>query len=235
MLSASQIRGSVRLGPVAGFYPVTGIETAETQLWVPEILQQYEARVLAEIIKAGGVQYDRVLAVARGGFVAGGTVAYSNGYKNLHGIQTIGYSEDNKPLEKLRVINTPDLEHIPRGQKILVVDDLVDKGEAGRATVGWAEETLDPELVDFAVIHVKDTGLPHNAKYFVRVVPNLWNDYESQADKARRDRRLGELKRYDPEMTYALGWLCRQAADVNLLKVLIDASEVPGYMSTHPV
>ncbi len=217
-----------RLGPEAGFYPVQPLDKPPLpQLWVPEVLQAYEARCLAEIVEDGGVDYSRVFAVSRGGFLAGGIVAYANGQKLLHGIQTIGYDPvTNEPLDEPILACTPDLVNIPKHEKaVLVIDDLVDKGEAMRVVLGWIKEFLMPDRIDIAVIYDKD--LPHttNPTYSVRTVPNKWLDHENQAKKWRRHFRLKELIEHLPQMQKSLGFLATQAVDLGFLRELIAASE----------
>ncbi|MDQ2973015.1 MAG: hypothetical protein M3Q79_00855 [bacterium] len=219
------LAGSKRLGPVAGFYPVPSIESpGETQLWVPEVLQNYESRCLAAIIKSSGVHYDRIISLARGGFAVGAIVAYSNGHKNLHGIQTDGYDNDNNAYDEPELINLPDVTGIAEGENVLLTDELVDKGGAIKVTKEWAYDVLRASRVDTAVIYDKDKPHKVNVDYSVRSVPDLWLDHESQADEARRNRRLEELTHLDPEIIWTMGWLSTQPADVDFLRKLIDMS-----------
>lgn len=228
-LSPAEIIGSRRLGPSAGFYPVSGIEGHELQLWVPEPLQSYESRCLAKIVRESGVEYDRIFALSRGGFMAGGILAYANGHKRLHGIQSFGYDENNQPLKTPQLAGTPDLKGLPRGESLLIVDDLIEEGSALHATKTWLAKHLNPKRVDTAVIYDKDHEHILEVDYSVRKVPGLWLDHENQAQEDRRIQRLQELAPYITEMVYMGGWLSMQPADQHMLRALVEQSDTSGF------
>jgi hypoxanthine phosphoribosyltransferase len=86
------------------------------------------ARHLAKAVVAGGYKPDIVLAIARGGLLPGGAVAYALGVKNSCAMNVEFYTDVDERLEVPMVLPPApeliDLEHA----KMLIVDDVADTG-----------------------------------------------------------------------------------------------------------
>lgn len=85
-------------------------------------------RELAEQVVASGFVPDVVVAVARGGLVPGGAVAYALGTKGVGTLNIEFYTDIGKTLDDPRVLPPlMDTSELP-GSKVLVVDDVADSG-----------------------------------------------------------------------------------------------------------
>jgi hypoxanthine phosphoribosyltransferase len=86
------------------------------------------ARHLAQAVIASGYNPDIVLAIARGGLLPGGAVAYALGVKNSCAMNVEFYTDVDERLEVPMVLPPApeliDLEHA----KMLIVDDVADTG-----------------------------------------------------------------------------------------------------------
>jgi uncharacterized protein len=86
------------------------------------------SRYLAEAVVASGWHPDIVLAIARGGLLPGGAVAYALGVKNSCAMNVEFYTDVDQRLEVPMVLppapELVDLQHA----KMLIVDDVADTG-----------------------------------------------------------------------------------------------------------
>ncbi|PZR52034.1 phosphoribosyltransferase [Xylanimonas oleitrophica] len=86
------------------------------------------ARALATAVVASGFRPDVVVAVARGGLVPGGAVAYALGTKGVGTMNVEFYTDIGQTLDDPRVLppfmDTAGLH----GARVLVVDDVADSG-----------------------------------------------------------------------------------------------------------
>src|SRR3954462_7959193 len=86
------------------------------------------SRVLAEAVVESGWQPDIVLAIARGGLLPGGAVAYALGVKNSCAMNVEFYTDVGQRLG-VPVVLPPAPEVIDLGHaKMLIVDDVADAG-----------------------------------------------------------------------------------------------------------
>jgi len=86
------------------------------------------SRALAEQVVASGYLPDIVLAIARGGLLPGGAVAYALGVKNSCAMNVEFYTDVDQRLE-VPLILPPAPELIDLGDsKMLIVDDVADTG-----------------------------------------------------------------------------------------------------------
>lgn len=86
------------------------------------------ARDLAEAAVASGYQPDIVLAIARGGLLPGGAVAYALGVKNSCAMNVEFYTDVDQRLEVPLILPpAPELIDL-NDSKMLVVDDVADTG-----------------------------------------------------------------------------------------------------------
>jgi hypoxanthine phosphoribosyltransferase len=85
-------------------------------------------RTLAEQVVAGGFLPDVVVAVARGGLVPGGAMAYALGTKGVGTMNVEFYTDIGQTLDDPRILpplmDTSELS----GSRVLVVDDVADSG-----------------------------------------------------------------------------------------------------------
>lgn len=85
-------------------------------------------RELAERVVASGFVPDVVVAVARGGLVPGGAMAYALGTKGVGTLNVEFYTDIGQTLDDPRVLPPlMDTSDLP-GAKVLVVDDVADSG-----------------------------------------------------------------------------------------------------------
>jgi uncharacterized protein len=86
------------------------------------------ARQLARAVIDSGYQPDIVLAIARGGLLPGGAVAYALGVKNSCAMNVEFYTDVDQRLEVPMVLPpAPDLIDLG-DSKMLIVDDVADTG-----------------------------------------------------------------------------------------------------------
>lgn len=226
MIERQSDSGLILLGPVDGFYPVEGIEKPEPQLWIPNTLQDFEARCLAMQLRDDGVDPDIVISISRGGNIVGQAIAYSNNIKPLISIQTTGWTNDTTQDEETIILNFPHITDDMKQKKILIADELADSAQAIRLVYGWAKENLDPTEITTAVIYLKDRERVMTPDHYWRIVRNLWLDHESQSSHERRAQRILELLGYGwgPHIEEAMGRLALTPVDLDLIKTSIEAS-----------
>ncbi|ROS78454.1 phosphoribosyltransferase [Cellulomonas sp. PhB143] len=86
------------------------------------------ARELAEQVVASGFVPEVVVAVARGGLLPGGAVAYALGTKGVGTLNVEFYTDIGQTLADPRVLPPlMDTSELP-GARVLVVDDVADSG-----------------------------------------------------------------------------------------------------------
>ncbi len=101
-------------------------------------------RELAQQVAADGFEPEVVLAIARGGLVPGGAIAYALGVKNTAVMNVEFYTGIDERLD-VPVVLPPVLQAVDiAGSRVLVVDDVADTGR-----------TLQLVL-DFCAGHVAD-------------------------------------------------------------------------------
>jgi len=216
---------AVRLGPVSGFYPVPGIEDPENQqLWVPKTLQEFEARCLANDIYDDGFYPDIIFGIARGGMMVAQEIAYNNNVKRVSAVQTIGYGENNEPLETPLLVGKPDISAMPKGMKILLADELIDNGGALLLVSAWITVNLRPSDLRAAVIYEKEKQHLYTPYYVGRKVPDVWLDHESQADRQRLAVRFAQLRNTRGHLMRAMGFLSTEPPRRDTLNTLLAAS-----------
>lgn len=86
------------------------------------------ARELADQVVASGFLPEVVVAVARGGLLPGGAVAYALGTKGVGTLNVEFYTDIGQTLKDPRVLPPlMDTSELP-GARVLVVDDVADSG-----------------------------------------------------------------------------------------------------------
>jgi len=105
----------------------------------PEVLGWLEfgdaARLLAKDVLSSGFEPEVVVAVARGGLIIAGAVAYALGTKECGSINVEFYTDVEQRLDE-PVILSPALDAPSlAGKRVLVVDDVSDSGRTLRLVV----------------------------------------------------------------------------------------------------
>lgn len=101
-------------------------------------------RELATTVHESGYRPDWIVAIARGGLVVGGAIAYALGHKNIATVNVEFYTGIDErldvPVELPPVLDLDDLTN----RTVLVVDDVADTGETLRMVV----EKCRPAVAD---------------------------------------------------------------------------------------
>lgn len=110
-------------------------------------------RALAEAVYADGYRPDIVLAVARGGLLPAGAVAYLLDVKNVFTMNVEFYTGVEQPLE-MPVMLPPILDAVDiKGAKVLVVDDIADTGRTLELVLDFCRDHV--QSVRCAVLYAK--------------------------------------------------------------------------------
>lgn len=118
------------------------------------------AKKLSRSLQESGKEWDRVIAVTRGGMVPACLVARELDIRIIDSISIKSY--DHQAQAAAQLLSAPD--NLGSGKRCLIVDDLSDTGN----TFKFLREKF-PDAT-FACIHVKPLGKPQ-ADYFVEEVP----------------------------------------------------------------
>ena len=111
------------------------------------------ARELAELIWEDGYRPDIVLAIARGGLLVAGAVAYSLGVKNTFTMNVEFYTGIDERLEMPMILPpVPDLVDFHE-TRVLIADDVADTG----ATLALVKEFCEGKVAEVrcAVLYEK--------------------------------------------------------------------------------
>ena len=115
------------------------------------------ARELAQIVLDSGFVPDVVVAVARGGLLPGGAVAYALGTKGIGTLNVEFYTDIGQTLDDPQVLPPlMDTSELP-GKKILVVDDVADSGRTLELVAGLLAEVPGVNART-AVLYTKPTS-----------------------------------------------------------------------------
>jgi hypoxanthine phosphoribosyltransferase len=92
-------------------------------------------RELAVVVHESGYRPDWIVAIARGGLIIGGAIAYALGHKNIATVNVEFYTGIDErldvPVELPPVLNLDDITN----RKVLIVDDVADTGETLKLVV----------------------------------------------------------------------------------------------------
>jgi hypoxanthine phosphoribosyltransferase len=102
------------------------------------------SRALAEAIHADGYQPDIVLAIARGGLLVAGAIAYALGVKNTFTMNVEFYTGIDERLQMPMLLPpVPDLVDFAE-TKVLIADDVADTG----ATLALVQEFCQGKVAE---------------------------------------------------------------------------------------
>jgi len=144
-------------------------------------------RELSRRIVADGFEPEVVVAIARGGLLPAGAIAYGLGVKNCGALNVEFYTGIGTVLEAPEVLRpTLDIDYL-EGRKVLLVDDVADSGR----TLALAVRMLEEHGADIrsVVIYTKPTTVirPH---YSWRDT-DLWIDFPWSAQGSVIDEDAG--------------------------------------------
>lgn len=117
------------------------------------------SRELAASISDSGYEPELVIAVARGGLIPAGAIAYALGVKAAGTLNVEFYSDIEETLPEPVVLEPLLDTGALQGKKLLIVDDVVDSGK----TLALVVELLQPHAAEIrsAVIYTKPTTIIH--------------------------------------------------------------------------
>ena len=137
----------------------------ETEHGIREVLTWDEfgtaTRELAQQVVDSGFQPDVVVAIARGGLIPGGTIAYALGTKGVGTMNVEFYTDIGETLTDPRVLPPfMDTNDLP-GQNVLVVDDVADSGRTLALVMAMLERK--GSIARSAVLYTKPRSIitPH--------------------------------------------------------------------------
>ena len=125
---------------------------------------------LAVKIYQSGWQFDRIVCLAKGGLRVGDILCRLYD-KPLAILFTASYGgKDNRDRGKIAISQHLAMTDDTLGNKILLVDDLVDSGESLIAAGNWLYDSYDKEILEIrtATIWYKQTSV---------ITPNYYVDY----------------------------------------------------------
>ena len=112
---------------------------------------------LAELVHEDGYAPDMILAIARGGLLVAGALAYTLGVKNTFAMNVEYYTGVDERLD-VPVILPPSLDLVDLSDAhLLIVDDVADTGE----TLALVADTVRPQVeeVRTAVLYEKSRSI----------------------------------------------------------------------------
>ena len=128
-----------------------------------------DARALAWRLSGAG-PFQAIVCVTRGGLVPAAIVARELGIRLIETVCVVSYQNYNNEGE-LTVLKgiTPEIVAMPaKGQRVLIVDDLVDTGKTARVV-----RDLLPEA-HFATVYAKPAGRPLVDSFIIEVSQDTW-------------------------------------------------------------
>jgi hypoxanthine phosphoribosyltransferase len=135
-------------------------------------------RELAEAVHASGYEPDWLVAIARGGLVIGGALAYALGHKNIATVNVEFYTGIDErldvPVELPPVLDLDDIAN----RRVLIVDDVADTGETLRLVM----DKCAPAVVEVraAVLYEKPRSIVRSDDVWRRT--DRWIDFPWSAE-----------------------------------------------------
>ena len=128
-----------------------------------------DARALAWRLSAAG-PFAALVCITRGGMVPAAIVARELGVRVIETVSIVSYREDNSQgdVHILKAISPDLLARAAAGEKILVIDDLVDSGATARAV-----RQILP-TAHFAAIYAKPAGRETIDSFVTEVSQDTW-------------------------------------------------------------
>lgn len=115
--------------------------------------------------------FDVLLPISRGGLSMGQMLGEFYGIREVYAINTIGY-DDTQKLDAVKIFNIPLLKE---GQRVLVVDDIVDSGDTLVEVLRVLQTKYPKTTFDTAAIFYKPTAIIEPT-WWVKT-PQGWIDF----------------------------------------------------------
>ena len=115
--------------------------------------------------------FDVLLPISRGGLSMGQMLGEFYGIREVYAINTIGY-DDTQKLDAVKIFNIPLLKE---GQRVLVVDDIVDSGDTLVEVLRVLQTKYPKTTFDTAAIFYKPTAIIEPT-WWVKI-PQGWIDF----------------------------------------------------------
>lgn len=154
------------------------------------------ARRLALAIAADGYRPDVIVAVARGGYVPARLLADYLGVMALSGMRIVHYGPGARRKRRARIVEP--LQVPVAGRKVLVVDDVADRGDTYRIACRHIAQRKPAELRT-AALHYKAGSSFEPDFYAARLTAWRWINYPW----ARIEDIIGFIGRMRPRPTTA--------------------------------
>ena len=130
-------------------------------------------RELAQQVVNSGYEPDWIVAIARGGLIIGGALAYALGHKNIVTVNVEFYTGVDArldvPVELPPVLNLDDIAN----RKVLIADDVADTGETLKLVIDKCKTACDE--VRSVVLYEKSHSIVH-ADYVWKTT-DQWIDF----------------------------------------------------------
>lgn len=123
-----------------------------------------DVKNLCKKIKQTGQEFNKIVAISRGGFIPAGIIAYELGIRNSAVINISTYV-GSKHLKLNEVNNPQSVGNVD--EKTLIIDDISDSGQ----TFEVMRRTFPNGK--FVTVYAKERGI-HQADIFERKVPEKW-------------------------------------------------------------
>jgi hypoxanthine phosphoribosyltransferase len=130
-------------------------ESVVKTLYSEEELSQDCALILEEIHKLYPEKKpDFVIAIKKGGVYPGEIIAKALGVE-MRSVQASYYDENHQPMDEVRILDTSELEFIPEGAEVVVIDEMFDTGRTMDKIKKLLEAPPYNLITKTAVIHYK--------------------------------------------------------------------------------
>lgn len=122
-----------------------------------KIYYAYEAfrEDLKTLTKKIDESFDVLLPISRGGLSMGQMLGEFYNIREVYAINTIGY-EDTEKLDEVKVFNVPSLKV---GQRVLILDDIVDSGDTLVEVLKVLKAKYPETIFESASIFYKPTAI----------------------------------------------------------------------------
>ena len=123
-----------------------------------------DVKNLCKKIKQTGTDYNKIVAISRGGFLPAGIISYELNIRNTAVVNVISYNGSSQTkLEKI-----DNIENVGKiDEKTLIIDDLSDSGQ----TIKIMRETFKNGV--YVTVYAKEKGKSYPDIY-EKDVPNNW-------------------------------------------------------------
>lgn len=172
---------------VISSYSIQGREMEDLHLSWAAI--ESACKSLAEDIKAQKVEFECIVAIAKGGFIPAVLVDDFLGLNiPIFSVHISSYHSEDRTQSKITFRTQLAADYVMAGTA-LIIDDIADSGETMKAIPGCRDH---PSNCFKAVLVTKPLAIPHVSTYSIKVPQDWWVvfPWENEDDgngRARRD------------------------------------------------